>query len=627
MLTVNIYRDSTLILSVEPNETSNIQQRIMSDNLLTLQFDLNSMVELKVGDYTLVYGTTFLIHSTKLPTITKKSQYLYEYDVQMVGTQYLLQNAQYLFLGADNNLTQPDFSLYGTANDFIDLLISNAARTGIAWTKGGVVESEYKNLTFSAVDCLAALGTLAEAFGTEWYVEGTTVNLAQKQQQTPYTFLYGKHKGMYEIKRTPSSANTLATRLYVFGGETNIPLNYRNGSTRLLLPAVADPKLVSNITYVVTNNNNGTETITFDWDAPTDDSVTAVTIMYRYVASFNPFSLNTGSKNAPRSITVPNGTYEVQFRSELTGGATLSTGSIYVNNSNPYPIFPPSLQQAYIEHNTNLFGIIEQTLIFNDIYPHRTGIVTGFDITDFYSFTDSSIDFDINAQLLPGTSAKVVFNTGQLAGYTFEINRYNNVTKTITINKNKDEKTLDIPSDLLHMQIGDEYVLVDIVMPQSYISNAESLLLVKAQDYLNTYSEPAYNYSGECDPIYFRAKNIKLNYGDIVRIKDTELNVYRAFRIISITKPLTDEYAFTIELGDAIATSIITQLSNAATGNSNSISNINQSLENNKLLAGTNIGNFTIEQGTLYLKDIETAADTTGMLRLFIDANGKVWMG
>jgi hypothetical protein len=71
----------------------------------------------------------------------------------------------------------------------------------------------------------------------------------------------------------------------------------------------------------------------------------------------------------------------------------------------------------------------------------------------------------------------VVFNTGQLAGYTFEINRYNNATKTITINKNKDEKTLDIPSDLLHMQIGDEYVLVDIVMPQSYISNAESLVI------------------------------------------------------------------------------------------------------------------------------------------------------
>lgn len=627
MQTIEIYRANTIILEVKPNDNSNVKQAIMGDWLLTLQFDIDREIELRIGDYTTVYGNTYYVHATQMPVVTKKGTYLYEYDLQMVSCQYLLQNAQYLFLGnEDNSLTQPDWTLHGTANDFIDLLIQNANRTGYTFEKGSVIQTGYKDLTFSNVDCYSALSTLAQEFNTEWFVEDFKVYLAKKQKQRPFTFKYGKNKGLYDIKRTPADSVPIVTRLYVFGSEKNIPTGYRNGSTRLLLPAVSSTNMVSGITYTVTNLGNGKQTMTFNWTAPSDNDVIAVTIQYRLTTGASTTFINlTGGKNSPQSLTVPAGTYEVMFRSELSGGGTITTPSIIVAGSSQYEVLPGDAR-AYIEHNTDIFGVIERTLILDDIYPHRTGIVTATNAIDPFSFTDDSIDFDINNQLLPGTSAKVTFNTGQLAGWTFEIRAYDNAGKTVTLLKNKDEKAIDVPSFVLHPEIGDEYVFTDIVMPQAYIDAAESMLLVKAQEYLNSNSVPNFNYTVTCDAAYFRRKNITLSYGDVIWITDTELNLDMALRIISVTRALTDEYNYQIELSNAgIKQGTIAAIQAGQSGNSNSISNINDALNNNKLLAGTNVGNFTVEQGSLLLKDIEVAADISAMRQLYIDANGKVW--
>jgi hypothetical protein len=117
---------------------------------------------------------------------------------------------------------------------------------------------------------------------------------------------------------------------------------------------------------------------------------------------------------------VPVGTYEVGFRSELTDGSSISSQTIIVTVSSPDPVLPGNAQ-PYIQYNTQVYGVIEQTITFDDIYPHRTGVVTGVDALNPFIFDDTLIDFDVNSYLLPGTSAKVVFNTGQLAGYSFEI--------------------------------------------------------------------------------------------------------------------------------------------------------------------------------------------------------------
>jgi hypothetical protein len=79
-------------------------------------------------------------------TSQEKSTCLYEYDIQMMASQYLLQNAMYMFLGDDNTLKEPEFSYFGTAEMFMDLLIKNVNRTGYTFFKGALFKLNIKTL-------------------------------------------------------------------------------------------------------------------------------------------------------------------------------------------------------------------------------------------------------------------------------------------------------------------------------------------------------------------------------------------------------------------------------------------------------------------------------------------------
>src|SRR5690606_2204940 len=100
-------------------------------------------------------------------------------------------------------------------------------------------------------------------------------------------------------------------------------------------------------------------------------------------------------------------------------------------------------------------GLIEGSLDFPDIYPKRTGTITK--VSDTFKFEDDSMDFDLAEKnldgtykyLVPGTSAKVHFNTGNLAGYLFEIkkNGYKHADKSFEIIPFKNEQGQKFPDE------------------------------------------------------------------------------------------------------------------------------------------------------------------------------------
>lgn len=273
--------------------------------------------------------------------------------------------------------------------------------------------------------------------------------------------------------------------------------------------------------------------------------------------------------------------------------------------------------QLFLEKNIDKYGIVEATQVWDAIYPHRTGKVTAVNAGNFYTFKDSTIDFDVNNQLLPGVAAKVTFNTGQLQGYTFDIQRFDYANKEFTILKNKDEKSLDVPSNEFRPAIGDEYVLVDIQMPQSYIDKAEADLKNAATDLLNTYSEPLIEFNVTCDPIYFRKKSLVVNIGDLIWVTDPNLEINKRIRVTSLTRSFVDEYSFELTLSDGVATQPVQELYNSTGSNSREIDNINQRLNNRN-----SENNFI---GNVYMGDIPRTSDTTGMYPVYIDANGKLY--
>ena len=217
--------------------------------------------------------------------------------------------------------------------------------------------------------------------------------------------------------------------------------------------------------------------------------------------------------------------------------------------------------KSYLEKNIDKYGTIEYTEIFDDIYPHREGEISyvGADITKFRD-TNEPLMFDLNYYLLPGITAKVHFNSGNLGGYEFEISNYNHTTKEFTIIAFKDDQGYDMPNDTLKPAIDDKYVLLDIKMPQTYIDAAETALQTKAQAYLDDNCNPRLTYLLVPDWRYFKANSISLSLGDSIKIEDTDLNINSLVRIVELTRTLINAYKYTLKLSDHLEPQLIQRL-------------------------------------------------------------------
>lgn len=237
--------------------------------------------------------------------------------------------------------------------------------------------------------------------------------------------------------------------------------------------------------------------------------------------------------------------------------------------------------QSFIvdQDSIDAFGVWNGKKTFPDIYPHRTGTVTAIDAEDVQNFVDSGMDFDLNEVdqetgatkwLIDGVAAKIHFNTGNLAGYEFDIVSYDAETKTFRIKKFTDEAGLVIPSDdhaAFKIGAGDKYVILDINMPDSYVSAAEAELQERAEEYLAQNSSPKVKYSLTISEFFIKSvmdanPNQNLFWiGDFIPIKDDDIGVDKAIRITGFTRDLMDLYNYQITISDiAFTVSIQTRI-------------------------------------------------------------------
>lgn len=232
-----------------------------------------------------------------------------------------------------------------------------------------------------------------------------------------------------------------------------------------------------------------------------------------------------------------------------------------------------SKSQSYIENAESIakYGVWENAIYFEDIFPQRTGVITALGDT-VLKFIDNTMDFDLNEKeadgvttkyLLAGTPAKIHFNTGNLAGYEFEITSYDHVTKTFTIKSFSDERDMKFPSETsaaFRFAIGDEYVLLDIAMPQSYIDAAEQKLLEKGQEYLSQNCQPKVQYSLTLDEFFLKktfGTDVETNIfwvGDYIPIKDDDLEVDKLIRVKGFTRDLLKECSYNLTISDLAVT-------------------------------------------------------------------------
>ena len=425
-----------------------------------------------LGDQIDVYGKTYTLN--QLPGIKKTGNRNFEYTLTFEGVQYELIDVQFLL--PDDTVLD---SFTGDLEDFLGILIGNLTRVYPGkWVLGVYpANTEYKTLTYTEKNCLEVLQDLCEQYSTEFEITQAngvrTLNIKTAGVNFPYTFRYGRTGGLYELTRQNINSKNVVTRLYVYGGSSNLGDKFRY--TRLCLPGKA--------------------------------------------------------KNA-----------------------------------------------SYIEDAAAIaaYGLKENTKIFDDIRPERYGEVTAAG-SAYYAFKDATMNFDLNEKdsagntkwLIDGATAKVKFTTGNLAGYEFDIHKYDHATKEIQVVPFTDENGMKFPSETsaaFQFGVGDKYFFTDINLPDTYKTDAENKLLAEGNKAITEYSQPQVQYGLSIDENFIRQFAGELTVvnlfavGDYIPVEDEDIGVNKSVRITAFTRDLLREYKYNITLGDSVTKTTITRV-------------------------------------------------------------------
>ena len=209
---------------------------------------------------------------------------------------------------------------------------------------------------------------------------------------------------------------------------------------------------------------------------------------------------------------------------------------------------------SFLENNVATYELIEDTKIFEDIYPHRTGTVTSVDGSDSSIFFDSGTDFDVfsSTYRILGVMPKVIFQTGNLAGYQFDVVNYDHGTKQFTIEPFEDEIGTTFPSGVIIPAVDDTFIIIDINLPASYITTAETALEAATQAYLDDNSVPRVSYTMTPDWRYMKTNDRQFTLGDSITIVDTDLGINTLVRIVELEQQLVSKYKYKIKVQNFI---------------------------------------------------------------------------
>ena len=298
------------------------------------------------------------------------------------------------------------------------------------------------------------------------------------------------------------------------------------------------------------------------------------TINFKKIGKTFPYKFEFGKNNGLYQLTRENvSTSNIVTRLKVYG----STENITAKYRAQRLCLPNrSKRDSYIEDAAAVrkYGIWEARKYFDDIKPSRTGKVEKIFSDSVLKFVDSTM-FDLNEKdesgntkyLLSETSAKVHFNTGNLAGYEFDVHSYDHATHTFTLKKQTDERGNVFPSEstpAFRFSEKDEYKLIDIALPQSYIDEAESELAKQGQTYYNQNSQPKVQYGlSITDSFLASMLSNETNgnviwVGDYIPVKDSDVDVDKSVRVKSFKRDLMKDYSYTLTISDMSITSSIT---------------------------------------------------------------------
>lgn len=245
------------ILSILPGIGSKGKFLIMKDDYILLNFSLASPINFKLGYYTDLsdylsdslggkLSKIYEVTDKVFPTFNETTG-AYDYQLKMEAYYFKWKNKIFKYL-PEKHSQEASWSLTATLDVHLNVFLRNLKSLGFLFRGSDFiydiddsVNQVVLSLSYSNTSLFDGLTMLAEKAECEWWVTENVIHFGKCVFGDPVTLELGKQA----FNMTKSNSSGLyATRLFVFGGDKNIPLNYRPTQESVVVNGVVQRRLM-----------------------------------------------------------------------------------------------------------------------------------------------------------------------------------------------------------------------------------------------------------------------------------------------------------------------------------------------------------------------------------------------
>lgn len=490
-------------------------------------------IDWQIGDYVDYYrtGKRYKLYSLPMPKkVARKGDYgaSFEYsNVQLHGATKELEIAPFRDLVIQDNKihfsTRPEIStyedVYGIARriqECMDDIFPNRWRIEVYDTEDTdllALLKETKEYSVSNGSCLDALSQIYETWkNVGWVhtydsaseVDVITIGRANVRdtENTSDAFAYGIGKGLTSIKKASANEGEFATRLYVYGSERNIQTRYYNGQNILNKDSVDIRNLM--IPIEKWGKTDGLPDARKAY-LQADDSIIE---KYGLIPRTVYFDGNENEEIYPSIIGLT--------MSEVRK-AMIDAGQ----GDSEY------LPTAHIHR----IDVIDES--YSSLFDEGTKEDTEKNMTFHLGLYQMGFNIAEQGRLTSEGYATISMKSGACAGREFKVRKFADISYekadgskclVYEIERNWDDSIgMGFPNKTYPINDGDEFVLLDIPMPEFYITLNAKKLLDAGEKMLADYTRVSAFYEPSINAIKIKDDGKLLSAGMYMQVYDEDI--------------------------------------------------------------------------------------------------------
>lgn len=265
--------DGSLLYAAPVTKDAVFHHELMSSEYIELVFNEVTVIDIPIGAYVEYNGSRYTVTNPVTPDIIDGG---YKYSIQFKADWMRWEGITYFYINEFSQKNETSWSMTATPDLFLQMIVENISRaTGKIYTFSYDSSlTATKDLQFNNTTVLEALSMVADAFETEWWIEGTVIHLSRCEHGDALALTYGQNIGVPSVQRS----SEYATRIYAFGSTRNITQDYQNSGTtnalvekRLTLPAGKYPNGYKDIKPNLSPEEIIEKTVIFDDIYPSSD--------------------------------------------------------------------------------------------------------------------------------------------------------------------------------------------------------------------------------------------------------------------------------------------------------------------------------------------------------------------